>query len=267
MSAAATAGAPLVRAELLESGAVLRLVLDRPKGNVLTAEMMRQLRGELAAHASDPHVKLAVLRGAGGHFSFGASVEEHRREQAPAMLAAFHGLVRDVAAFPVPVAALVEGRCLGGAFELVLACQFVLAARNAVFACPEIKLGVFPPVLAVLGPGRLGAATAERLLLTGEDAGAEELARTGFITALLDPAADAEAELLAWYRRTLEPLSAFAIRQAARAARAGAGTAELLADRLAAVEGRYLEQVLASHDGNEGIEAFLARRAPRWEDR
>ncbi|MBZ5522125.1 MAG: enoyl-CoA hydratase/isomerase family protein, partial [Acidobacteriia bacterium] len=50
--------------------------------------------------------------------------------------------------YPVPVAALVEGRCLGGAFELALCCHFVFAARSAVFACPEIKLGVFPPVLA-----------------------------------------------------------------------------------------------------------------------
>ncbi len=267
MSGTAAAGAALVRAEPLESGAVLLLVLDRPKGNVLTMEMMRQLGDELRAHAGDAHLKLVVLRGAGGHFSFGASVEEHRRAQAPAMLAAFHGLVREIAAYPVPVAALVEGRCLGGAFELVLACHFVFAARTAVFACPEIKLGVFPPVLAVLGPGRLGAATAERLLLTGEDAGAEELARTGFVTALLDPAADAEAELLAWYRRTLAGLSAFAVRQAARAARAGAGTSGLLADRLAAVEDAYVREVLESHDGNEGIEAFLERRAPRWEDR
>ncbi len=183
------------------------------------------------------------------------------------MLAAFHGLVRQIAAYPVPVAALVEGRCLGGAFEVVLACHFVLAARNAVFACPEIKLGVFPPVLAVLGPARLGAATAERLLLTGEDAGAEELARTGFVSALFEPGADAEAELLGWYRQRLAGLSAFALRQATRASRAGAAVQELLTSRLETVEGRYVQHVLESHDGNEGIEAFLARRPPQWEDR
>lgn len=266
MSAGAVAAAT-VREDLLESGTVLRIVLDRPKGNVLTMEMMRRIGGVLASHEGDRHLRLVVLRGAGGNFSFGASIEEHRKDQAPAMLAAFHGLVREIAAYPVPVAALVEGRCLGGAFELALACHFVVAARNAVFGCPEVKLGVFPPVLAVLGPGRLGAALAERLLLTGEDAGAEELARAGFVTARFDAGADAEAALLEWYRAKLSGLSAFALRQATRAARSGAGTTKLLTEALADVEGRYLDLVLASHDGNEGIEAFLARRAPRWEDR
>lgn len=267
MSATAVRGEPTVRAEVIESGAILRLTLDRPKGNVLTMEMMRQLGEGLEAHQSDAHLKLVVLRGAGGTFSFGASVEEHRRAQAPAMLAAFHGLARRVASYPVPVAALVEGRCLGGAFELALCCHFVLAARDAVFACPEIKLGVFPPVLAVLGPRRLGAATAERLLLTGEDATAEELARSGFVTALFDGGADAETALLAWYRAKLHGLSAFALRQATRASRAGAGVDDLLGEPLRGAERRYVEQVIRSHDGNEGIEAFLARRAPAWEDR
>lgn len=256
-----------VHAELLESGAVLRLMLDRPKGNVLTMDVMRQLGDALQAHQGDPHLKLVVLRGAGGTFSYGASVEEHRKAQAPAMLAAFHALVRRVAGYPVPVAALVEGRCLGGAFELVLCCHFVFAARTAVFACPEIRLGVYPPVLAVLGPRRLGAAVAERMLLTGEEAGAEQLERTGFITSLFDGGADGEAVLLAWYRAKLQGLSAFALRQATGASRAGAGMDDLLGEDLAAAERRYVEQVVESHDGNEGIEAFLSRRVPVWEDR
>jgi len=260
-------GAPEIRDDLLESGAILRLVLDRPRGNILTTEMMRDLHAVLDAHTRDQHVKLVVLRGAGGTFSYGASIEEHRRAQAPAMLAAFHALARRLASYPVPVAALVEGRCLGAAFELALCCHFVLASRTAAFACPEIRLGVFPPVLAVLGPQRLGAATAERLLLTGGEASAEELARTGFITTLFDVGTDADAALLYWYRSKLARLSAFALRQAAAAARAVGGLDRLLGAPLAEVERRYLEEILPSHDGNEGLEAFLARREPRWEDR
>ncbi len=254
-----------VHADLLESGAVLRLVMDRPKGNVLTMDQMRRLGAAFDIHRDDRHLKLVVLRGAGGTFSFGASVEEHRKAQAPAMLAAFHALARQIATYPVPVAALVEGRCLGGAFELALCCHFVFATRAAVFACPEIKLGVFPPVLAALGPSRLGGAVAERLLLTGEDAGAEALAGTGFITRLLD-GGDPEAEVLAWYRDKLGGLSAFALRQASQAARTGAGVDALLAERLLNVERRYVELVVESHDGNEGIEAFLGRRSPVWTD-
>jgi cyclohexa-1,5-dienecarbonyl-CoA hydratase len=252
-----------IRADLLEDGTVLRLVLDRPKGNVLTSEMMGELVGALEVHESDRHLRLVVLRGAGGTFSYGASVEEHRKALAPAMLAQFHDLARRVASYPVPTAALVEGRCLGGAFELVLCCHFVFAARSAVFACPEIKLGVFPPVLAVLGPRRLGAPLAERMLLTGEEAGAESLARTGFVTSLLDDGADPEAAVLAWYREKLGALSAFALRQASRAARSGSDD---LGELLSAAERHYVRTVLESHDGNEGIEAFLARRPPVWED-
>jgi cyclohexa-1,5-dienecarbonyl-CoA hydratase len=260
-------GTPEIREDLLESGAILRLVLDRPRGNVLTTDMMRSLHGVLEAHSGDEHLKLVVLRGAGGTFSYGASIEEQRRAQAPAMLAAFHALARRLASYPVPVAALVEGRCLGAAFELALCCHFVLAARTAAFACPEIRLGVFPPVLAVLGPLRLGAATAERLLLTGGEASAEELARTGFITSLFDVGTDADAALLYWYRSKLARLSAFALRQAASAARRGADLERLLGAPLAEAERQYLEQVLPSHDGNEGLEALRARREPRWEDR
>ena len=265
MTAATPPASGAIRSDLLEDGTVLRLVLDRPKGNILTSEMMGELADALEAHRDDRHLRLVVVRGASGTFSYGASVEEHRKALAPAMLARFHDLACRLASYPVPTAALVEGRCLGGAFELVLCCHFVFAMRGAVFACPEIKLGVFPPVLAVLGPGRLGAPVAERMLLTGEEASAEALAKTGFVTAVLDDGADGEAAVLAWYREKLRGLSAFALRQAARAARAGAG-AEDLGRQLAAVERRYVGIVLESHDGNEGIEAFLARRPPVWED-
>ena len=142
---------PMVDATLLEDGTLLRLVLNRPKGNVLTLEMMQALSQALEAHRGNPHVRLVLIRGAGNHFSFGASVEEHRKEQAPSMLAGFHAMIRQVAAYPVPIAALVEGSCLGGAFELILACQFVFAAPSATLGCPEVKLGVFPRFLAPSG--------------------------------------------------------------------------------------------------------------------
>jgi cyclohexa-1,5-dienecarbonyl-CoA hydratase len=256
-----------LRADLLAEGGVLRVVLDRPKGNVLTRAMMGELDLALAAHRDDPRLRLVLLRGAGGHFSFGASVEEHRRDAAPGMLAAFHGLVRRVAAYPVPVAALVEGSCLGGAFELVLAAHLCLAAPDARFGCPEIKLGVFPPVLAAIGSARLGGALAERLLLTGALVDAETAARAGLVTALLAPGADPEAQALEWYTRNLEPLSAFALRQGVRVFRQASGLLDALAGPLERAELQYLQEVLPSHDGNEGVEAFLARRPPAWEHR
>lgn len=253
-----------IETSLVEDGTVLRILLNRPKGNVLSSEMMGEIGDALAAHQDEPHLRLVVLKGAGGNFSFGASVEEHRRDQAPAMLRSFHRFIRQVAAYPVPVAALVEGRCLGGAFELALVCHFVFASPSARFGCPEIKLAVFPPVLAVAGAARLGGGLAERLMLTGDEIDAATAERAGFVAAIFDDEAD-EA-LYAWYRARLRPLSAFALREAVRASRGGSTLVAALGDPLDAAERQYVDRVLASRDGNEGIEAFLARRPPAWQD-
>ena len=255
-----------LRARIDEDGRLLWITLDRPKGNVLNKRMMLEIGAALARHRDDAKLKLVVLRGAGGNFSFGAAVEEHRPEMAAEMLRTLHELARGLASHPVPVAALVEGRCLGGALELAICCHFVVAARDARFGCPEIKLGVFPPLFAVAGAARLGGPLAERLLLTGGDIDAGTAERAGFVAAMLPGEAALEDELRAWYRAGLEPLSAFAIREATRAVRRHSPLLAALGTPLDESERDYLERLLPSHDGNEGIDAFLARRAPRWTD-
>jgi len=254
-----------IDAESIEEGRVLRLVLNAPKGNVLTMRMMGELREALATHRDRRTLKMVLVRGAGGTFSLGASVAEHRRDQAPAMLAAFSDLVRDVATYPVPIAALVEGRCLGGAFELVLACHLVFATPSAVMGCPEVKLGVVPPVLSAIGHLRMGGVLSERLLITGTDLDAQTAERLGLLSAVVSEA-EAERQVLRWYRETIAPLSAFTLREATHAARQASGLIEALRGPLQAAERRYLERLLPSHDGNEGIQAFLEKRPPQWSD-
>jgi cyclohexa-1,5-dienecarbonyl-CoA hydratase len=246
---------------------VLTLCLDAGKGNVLSLAAMRALGAALDDAAGDPSLRAVVLTTAGRNFSFGAAVEEHRADQAAAMLAGFHGLIRALATFPVPLVALVQGRCLGGAFEVALACHIVLASADARFGCPEIKLGVFPPVLAALGDLRLGGALAERLLLSGDELGAEEAARAGFVAALVEGGEGALAAAEAWAGARFGGLSGYALRQATWATRRGAQWAERLGPTLDALERGYLERVVQSHDGNEGIDAFLARRPPQWTHR
>jgi len=266
MTSAPSPTPPSVSATLHEDDTLLRIVLDRPKGNILTMAMMQAVAEVLDAHRADQHLRLVVIRGAGHHFSFGASVEEHQRDQAAKMLASFHGFIRDLADYPVPVAALIEGQCLGGAFELVLACRFVFATPSAVFGCPEIRLGVIPPVLAAIGALRLGGPLADRLLLTGStiDAGAAE--RAGLVASVFS-GGNPDEECLEWYRKNLRPLSAFAIRQVLGAAQSCSGVREALRQPLATVERQYVDQILTSRDGNEGITAYLERRKPVWEDR
>lgn len=260
-------GAGPVHSGRLEGGRVLELALDAGKGNVLSGAVMAALEEALLAGTRDPATRLVLLRSAQKHFSFGASVPEHQADQAADMLAGFHRLIRAIGRSPVPVAACVGGQCLGGAFEVVLACHFVFASERATLACPEIKLGVFPPVLAALGPARLGAAWTERLVLTGAPLDLQAAHASGFVTELVAPGDDPTEAALAFYREHLAPLSAFSLRQSVRACRMGAGVYEALGEPLDRIEQLYLEQLLPSHDGNEGITAFLERRPAAWQDR
>ncbi len=255
-----------VRARLVEGDTRLDVVIDAPPGNVLTAGVMAALGRVLAVHESTAGLRCVTLRAAGKNFSFGASVEEHRPALAREMLAAFHGLIRRVGRYPVPVLAAVQGRCLGGAFELTLACHLVVCAAGAAFACPEVRLGVFPPALAALGPSRLGGALTERLIVTGAELTASQGMSAGFVTETAPEGAEFEAWTSAWVTKNLAPLSAFALRQAVKAARRASGFDRALDVALDQAEAQYLAEVVTSHDGNEGIEAFLAKRPPAWRD-
>lgn len=248
--------------DVTEGGTLLRLTIDEPKGNVLTGETMQHLSTALAQYANHAPLRLVVLTAAGPDFSFGASIAEHRKDKAPTMLHAFHALARQLARYPVPTAALVRGRCFGGAFELVACCSFVFSTPGARFACPEVKLGVFPPVLAAIGAQRLGIPLRDRLILTGDDLDAETAHGVGFVNQLM--AGDAFTTLLEWYRVKLRPLSAHALRTARRACLDA--TEDVLGATLDRLERRYFVDVLESHDGNEGIEAYLEKRAPQWTD-
>ncbi|MEZ4225237.1 MAG: enoyl-CoA hydratase/isomerase family protein [Polyangiaceae bacterium] len=252
-----------VVATLSAEGHVLDLEFFREKGNVLTGALMRQLDAVLVEHASRTDLRMVALRGRGKHFSFGASVEEHRKADAPAMLGAFHALCRRVASYPVPVVAAVQGRCLGGAFELALCAHFVLAEPTAVFACPEIKLGVFPPVLAALGPTRLGSALTDQLLLTGAELNGQRAKEIGFVFESFE--GDAKAASEDFYGRMLAALSAASLRQGVRVVRRA--VVEAMDRPLAEAERQYVEELLETHDANEGIEAFIARRPVQWQHR
>jgi enoyl-CoA hydratase/carnithine racemase len=102
------------------------------------------------------------------------------------------------------------------------------------------------------------------MLLTGSELERDEACRAGFAVPV--SGGDAMEGLLAWYRTELAPLSAFALRETVAAGRRGSGLVEVLGAGLDAAERHYLDRIVSSHDGNEGIDAFLERRAPRWED-
>jgi len=240
--------------------------LDNPPGNVLDIELCQRLRAVLAEAAEDGAAKLLVLSSTGKHFSFGASVEEHLPESAAAMLAEMSAVVAALYAHPYPTLAAVRGRCLGGGLEVALACDMLFLEESAVLAAPEIQLGVFAPAATVLLQSSVPRCIAAEVLLTGRNVGADEALRWGLVNRVV---ADGEldtavAELAA---SSFAPRSAASLRQATAAYRAACSTRdpERLTEELGRVERRYVEQLLPTHDGVEGIRAFIEKRQPVWE--
>jgi cyclohexa-1,5-dienecarbonyl-CoA hydratase len=248
-----------VSVHLTRDEGFVRLILDRPRGNLLDAAMIAALRAHVAVLARMEGIRLVVFEGSGREFSFGASVEEHQAHLARRMLADFHGMFREIEALGVPTAAVVRGRCLGGGLELAAWCGRVVAAPDASFAVPEVRLGVFPPMAALALPWRVGGPRATEMIVTGGAIGAAEAERIGLVD---EVAADPTAALDAWYRRHLAPHSASSLGFAWRAARMP--LADRLASDLPRLEALYLESLMQTHDALEGIDAFLQKRAPHF---
>ena len=245
-----------------EDGTLLRLRLARPKANIVDAAMIAALQAALAAHLPEPRLRAVLLDAEGPHFSFGASVEEHLPGSCAQMLQQLHALVRQMLESPVPVLVAISGQCLGGGLEVAAAGNRLFAAPGAMLGQPEIKLAVFAPAASCLLPERIGQARAEDLLFTGRSVDAAEALRIGLVD---EVAEDPQEAALDYFRKHFAPLSASTLRQAVGAARSDA-VARIEA-KLAAVEKRYLEELMATHDAVEGLQAFIDKRPAVWQDR
>lgn len=253
-------GSP-VKVRFERDGRLLRLTLDRPKANILDAEMGAALDAALVEHGEAPALRAVLVDATGPYFSFGASVEEHLPGRFAAMLEGFHRLVLRTFASPVPVMMVVRGQCLGGGLEFAAAGHLIFASPDAKFGQPEIVLGVFAPAASCLLPERIGRTASEDLLLSGRVIDASEALRIGLLTAIAD---DPEAAALEWFDRHLAPKSASSLRFATRAARLA--VVERVTAELARLETLYCDHLMATSDAVEGLEAFLAKRAPQWKD-
>ena len=231
---------------------------------IITADLVAALTQALDSLVDSPHLKLITIEGAGADFSFGASIPEHAPGEIERVLPAMHALIHALLDFPAVTAAIVRGRCLGGGFELALACDFVFAEDNAVFGLPEIALGVFPPAAAALLPPRVGLARATSAILTGATRSAGDWCRDGLVERVSAPGSIG-ADVDRWFTEHLGGRSAAALRHATAATRLALRrhAAALLPD----LERLYLAELMGTADAAEGVAAFLAKRAPRWMDR
>jgi cyclohexa-1,5-dienecarbonyl-CoA hydratase len=237
------------------------VTLDRPPLNVLDLETLRALRVALEPLRERRDLKTLVLRSAlPGTFSAGVDVGAHAPEHLGDMLDVVHGLFRLIDALPQAACALVAGRCLGGAAELVTLCDFVYATPSSTFAFPEIDVGCFPPLASALLPRLVGRAAAD-LVLTGRTIDAAEAERLGLVSAVSEDPEGRARELVARLATKSSAVLALARKALREAHHHG------FEEALARAETIYRDELAATRDVAEGVRAFVEKRPPRWEDR
>jgi enoyl-CoA hydratase len=249
----------------IEQGLAL-LTINRPQSlNALSFALIAEISAALDA-VSVSDARALIITGAGEKaFCAGADVKELtgrtlQEQQRGAELgqATFVKLDR----FPVPSIALVNGYAFGGGCELALACTFRLATANAKFGLPEIKLGLIPGYGGTQRlPRLIGEARAMEMILTGRPVGAEEALRFGLINRIVDgPALEAAigfSRELTSFSKVVAQFARFAVQRSEYTTLPEGLRAEVDLSTLA----------FQTRDAAEGMQAFVEKRAPRFEDR
>ncbi|HKU73318.1 MAG TPA: enoyl-CoA hydratase-related protein [Pyrinomonadaceae bacterium] len=243
---------------------VARITFARPPLNVFNIEMMREIVKALAE--CNQRELVAIVFDADKNcraFSAGVAVEDHVQDTIFQMLDAFHAIFRQLELLAKPTIALIDGAALGGGCELVAACDIVIASDRSRFGQPEIKLGVFPPVAAILLPRVIGEKRARELILTGEIIDAVEAGRLGLCNHVV-PGAHLEPKLLEVLAK-LRELSGTSLSFARQSLDLGRGRS--IEDALSEQENVYLHELMKTQDANEGVKAFMEKRKANWRHR
>jgi enoyl-CoA hydratase/carnithine racemase len=247
---------------------VARVTLNRPAvRNALNPAMLADLDAALRRLEDDPGARAIVLRGAGDRaFCTGADLKGVRdRGTTLQARESFGGLARILeymARMRTPIIAAVHGYALAGGCGLAAGCDVVVAADDAVFGLPEIRVGLLP--LIVMAPilRAVGRKRAMLMILSGEPVSAREAYEMGLVSRLVPPA-DLESAVGA-LATTLAGYSPTALGLAKEAA-------SMVPDMEYGAALRYLREMITlvalSDDAREGIAAFFEKRAPRWTGR
>ena len=222
--------------------------------------MAQELQQALAEIESQSEISVILFEGDERAFSAGVDIAAHIPEQIHEMLTSFHAVIRAVAASRKVTIAAVRGACLGGGAEAASVCDMVYTARDATWGFPEIKLGCYPPVAAVVLPALVGQKRAAELILTGRQVSGDEAVAIGLATR-----SGRGEELHAMVDETLSQIRQLSPVALAHAKKALYAWDAIHFDKgLARAEKIYLEELISTADAREGIMAFLEKRAPKW---
>lgn len=243
-------------------GPVLVVTLERPaRRNAVTVAMAEQVEAALATLDADPALRVGVVTGAGGYFCAGQDLAEGRAGRfAKTADRGWFGIAGRPPA--KPMIAAVEGFALAGGFELALACDLLVAARDARFGVPEVRTGQVAAAGALVRlPLRLPYPVAAELALTGEPVGAAFLHHHGLVNRVVEPGSALVAALELAARIHAHPPAAIG------------RTLDVLRSTIAGAESpgwAHQNAVLSAHalagspEYVEGIAAFLEKRQPNW---
>jgi enoyl-CoA hydratase/carnithine racemase len=240
--------------DIERDGSVLRIALDKPeRRNAFDAQLIRELT-EAFADVGD--ARAVVLAGNGPSFCAGADVEWQRSsidltyDENIADALRLYRMCETIDRCPAPVIARVHGYALGGGSGLVACADVAIAAPDATFGFSELKLGIIPAVISPFVLPKLGA-HARRYFLTGERFDAKTAERIGLVDEIADDL-DGAVERVVSELLTSGPHAVRAAKQLIRERPHGEETAHIAA------------RLRAGEEGQEGLRAFLEKRAPSW---
>lgn len=246
--------------EAVYEGEVATLTLDRPPHNVMNIEMMEQTNSSLLELQKHPELKVLVLRGHGSAFCGGVEVADYTRERVARTIQVFHRIFESMRLLDVIAISAVDGLATGGGFELAIGCNMVVASESAVFSLPQINMGLFPPLAAVVLARAAPRRKAMEWILTGDEISALELERFGLVNRVF--ADDMFEERFAEFVEKLVAKSGPVLKLAKRAQfESYYATYE---EALYKAENAFLRDLMALDDAHEGIQSTLEGREPEW---
>ena len=238
-------------------GPVLRVTMTKPeRRNAFDAVLIAELAD---AFADVGDVRAVLLSGEGASFSAGADVDwmrssvdlSHEGNVADALR--LRAMLDAIDSCPAPVVARVQGHALGGGCGLVACCDIAVADPGTQFAFSEVKLGIVPAVISPFALAKIGSGAARRFFVTGERFGADVALRIGLVHEIADDL-DAAVERIIGELLSAGPGAARAAKELALGPLSAMETAERIAAHRTSAEGQ------------EGLRAFLEKRAAGWRE-
>jgi cyclohexa-1,5-dienecarbonyl-CoA hydratase len=242
---------------------IAKITIDRPPLNVLDIKTMKEINQALESITNDQTLKLLIITGKGKNFSGGVDVQDHTMDKYEEMIEVFHKMFRLLIVFPRPTVSVINGAALGGGCELATFCDMAIASETAKIGQPEIKIGVLPPIAAITLPRLIGRKKALELILTGEAVNAEEALKLGLVNYVV-PEETLEEEVNKFARKFVN-LSGVILGLTKRAAMQGIDND--FEQVLQKVEHIYNREMMNTKDAQEGLQSFMEKRRPVWQNK